>query len=175
MFYHVWTTLLIYHDGSNNVVQVCSFIKPWTVCSNTHEPGCQQHCSSLSTTMFKLVSSTMFKPVNNHVQAGQLKYVQVYRQEKTCVFTRVSEDEFLRKSPPQISDEYDFITSTQDNASNWCQKWHSQMSSSLISLTCSLYSLTRDLYHSLCGHIIPSLSLNFSVFYLPLNIIKYCN
>ena len=29
---------LIYHDGSNNVVQVCSFIKPWTlVCSNTHE------------------------------------------------------------------------------------------------------------------------------------------
>ena len=42
MFYHVWTTLLIYHDGSNNVVQVCSFIKPWTVCSNTPgtaEPG----------------------------------------------------------------------------------------------------------------------------------------
>ena len=28
MFYHVWTWLLIYHDGSNNVVQVCSFIKP---------------------------------------------------------------------------------------------------------------------------------------------------
>ena len=26
MFYHVWTRLLIYHDGSNNVVQVCSFI-----------------------------------------------------------------------------------------------------------------------------------------------------
>ena len=72
------STSLIYHDGSNNVVQVCSFIKPWTVCSNMHEQACQQHCSSwpaqpcsswqaqpcssLSTTMFKLASSTMFKP-----------------------------------------------------------------------------------------------------------------
>ena len=46
MFYHVWTTLLIYHDGSNSVVQVCSFNKPWTVCSNMHEQTCQQHCSS---------------------------------------------------------------------------------------------------------------------------------
>ena len=45
MFYHAWTTLLIYHDGSNDVVQVCSFIKPWTVCSN-HWQTCQQHCSS---------------------------------------------------------------------------------------------------------------------------------
>ena len=44
--YHVLTWLLIYHDGSNNVVQVCSFIKPWTVCSNMHEQACQQHCSS---------------------------------------------------------------------------------------------------------------------------------
>ena len=41
----VWTWLLIYHDGSSNVVQVCSFIKPWTVCSNMHEQACQQHCS----------------------------------------------------------------------------------------------------------------------------------
>ena len=46
MFYHVRIWLLIYHDGSNNVVQVCSFIKPWTVCSNMHEQVCQQHCSS---------------------------------------------------------------------------------------------------------------------------------
>ena len=46
MFYHVWTWLLIYHDGSNNVVQVCSFIKPRTVCSNMHEQACQQPCSS---------------------------------------------------------------------------------------------------------------------------------
>ena len=46
MFYHAWTWLLIYHDGSNNVVQVCSFIKPWTVCSNMHEQACQQPCSS---------------------------------------------------------------------------------------------------------------------------------
>ena len=77
MFYHVWTWLLFYHDGSNNVVQVCSFIKPWTVCSNyMHKHVCQQHCSSwpaqpcsslsahpccsLSITLFKLASSTMF-------------------------------------------------------------------------------------------------------------------
>ena len=40
MFYYVWTWLLIY-DGSNNVVQVRSFIKPWTVCSNMHEQACQ--------------------------------------------------------------------------------------------------------------------------------------
>ena len=46
MFYHAWTWLLIYHDGSNNVVQVRSFIKPWTVCSNMHEQACQQPCSS---------------------------------------------------------------------------------------------------------------------------------
>ena len=31
---------------SNNVVQVCLFIKPWTVCSNMHEQACQQPCSS---------------------------------------------------------------------------------------------------------------------------------
>ena len=51
MFYHVWTWLLIYHDGSNNVVQVCSFIKTWTVCSITctNKPVDQQHCSSRST------------------------------------------------------------------------------------------------------------------------------
>ena len=46
MFCRVWTTLLIYHDGSNNAVQVCSFIKPWIVCSNIHEQDCQQHYSS---------------------------------------------------------------------------------------------------------------------------------
>ena len=45
LFYHVWTKLLIYHDGSN-VVQVCSFIKPWIVCSNMHQQACQQQCSS---------------------------------------------------------------------------------------------------------------------------------
>ena len=47
MFYHVWTTLLIYHDGSNDVVQLCSFIKPWTVCYNMNKcQACRQHCSS---------------------------------------------------------------------------------------------------------------------------------
>ena len=72
----------------NNVVQACSFIKPWTVCSNMHEQACQQPCSSwpaqpwtsLSTTMFKLASSTMLKPVNNHVQAGQFNHEQACQQ-----------------------------------------------------------------------------------------------
>ena len=97
MFYRVWTWLLIYDDGSNNVVQVCSFNKSWSLFqhawknlstthvqagqlnhvksdNNTvqagqfnHVQACQQHCSSwpaqpcssLSTTMFKLASSTM--------------------------------------------------------------------------------------------------------------------
>ena len=62
MFHHVWTWLLIYHDGSDNVVQVCSFIKPWTVCSNMHQQACQQQCtswpvppcSSLSTGKYRL-------------------------------------------------------------------------------------------------------------------------
>ena len=81
---------LIYHDGCNNAVQVCSFIKPWTVCSNIHEQAFQQHCSSwpaqpcssLSITTFKLASSTMFKPVNNHVKAGQLNHVEAC--QKPC-------------------------------------------------------------------------------------------
>ena len=42
MFSHAWTWLLIYHDGSNNVVQVSSLNKPWTVCSNMHVQACQQ-------------------------------------------------------------------------------------------------------------------------------------
>ena len=39
------TRLTIYYYGSN-VVQVCSFIKPWIICSNMHEQACQQQCSS---------------------------------------------------------------------------------------------------------------------------------
>ena len=46
MFYHAWTWLLIYYDGSNNVVQVCSFMKRWIIWSNVHKQACQQHCSS---------------------------------------------------------------------------------------------------------------------------------
>ena len=46
MFYHAWTWLLIYHNRSNNVVQVCSFIEPWAVYSNMHKKACQQYCSS---------------------------------------------------------------------------------------------------------------------------------
>ena len=48
MFYHVWTWLLIYHDGFNNVVK--------SVSSSSHEQSvptcmnklaqCQQHCSN---------------------------------------------------------------------------------------------------------------------------------
>ena len=46
MFYHAWTWLLIFHDGSNKTVQVCSFIKPWIVWSNIHKQPFQQHYSS---------------------------------------------------------------------------------------------------------------------------------
>ena len=60
----------------------------WTVCSNMREQACQQPCSSwpakpclnLSTTMSKLASSTMFKPVNNHDQTGQLNHEQACQQ-----------------------------------------------------------------------------------------------
>ena len=53
MLYHVWTTLLIYNDGSDNVVQLCSFIKPWSLRS-------EHAWTSLSTTLFKLACSTRF-------------------------------------------------------------------------------------------------------------------
>ena len=81
MLYHVWTWLLIYRDGSNNVVQVCSFIKPWTVCSNMHEQACQQPCLNWPAQPCSSLSTTMFKPVNNYVQAGQLnRHVQACQQ-----------------------------------------------------------------------------------------------
>ena len=49
----------LYHGGSNNVVQICSFIN-----------SLFQHArTSLSTTLFKLASPTMFKPVNKQKQA----------------------------------------------------------------------------------------------------------
>ena len=83
--YHVLTWLLIYHDGSNNVVQVCSFIKPWTVCSNMHEQACQQHCSScpaqpcssLSTGKNKLcvfTCVTAYRPAKSMKYIGRMKY-----------------------------------------------------------------------------------------------------
>ena len=64
---HAWTWLLVYHNGTNNLVQVCSFTK-------------QRAWTSLSAAMFKLASSTMSKPVNNTVQAGQLNHVQACQQ-----------------------------------------------------------------------------------------------
>ena len=80
-----------------------------------HVQACQQHCSSwpaqpcssLSTILFKLASSTnvqacqqhcssspaqpMFKLVNNTVQAGQLNHVQACQQtkKKAAAFLRV--------------------------------------------------------------------------------------
>ena len=53
-----------------------------------HEQACQQHCSrwpaqpcsSLSTTLFKLAISTMFKPVKNTIQAGHLNHVQACQE-----------------------------------------------------------------------------------------------
>ena len=90
MFYHVWTTLL--PDLSWWFQQRCSslfvylamnslFQHAWTslsitlfkLASSTNVEAYQQH-------MFKLASSTMFKPVNNHVQAGQLNHVQACQQ-----------------------------------------------------------------------------------------------
>ena len=54
-----------------NHVQVCQ--QP--------RPSCPtQPCSSLSTTMSQLSSSTMFKSVNNHVLAVQLNHVQACQQ-----------------------------------------------------------------------------------------------
>ena len=106
MFYHAWTWLLINHDGSNNVVQVCyssNHEQSVPTCMNkpvkntvqagqlNHVQACQQPCSSwpaqpcsrLSTTMFKLASSTMCKPINNHVQAGLLNHVQACQQPRS--------------------------------------------------------------------------------------------
>ena len=72
---HAWTWLLIYHDGSNNVinvVQVCSFIKPWTFCWT-------QPCSSLWTTMFKLANWTMFKLANSTISKPVNRQKQAVR------------------------------------------------------------------------------------------------
>ena len=59
MFYHAWswTWLLIYHDGSSNRTTLFK-----TVRSSSHAQSVPTTWTSLSTTMFKLASSTMFKP-----------------------------------------------------------------------------------------------------------------
>ena len=70
------------HQALNNLYQ-----NAWTSL-NDHVHACQQHCSSWpaqpcssqSTTLFKLASSTMFKHVNNTVQPGQLNLVQTCQQ-----------------------------------------------------------------------------------------------
>ena len=72
-FYHVWTWLLIYHDGSNNVVQILFVHQAMN--------SLFQHAwTSLSTTLFKLANSTMFKPVNRQKQAVQF-YVCWFQHE----------------------------------------------------------------------------------------------
>ena len=102
MFYHAWTTLLIYHDGSNNVYK--------SVCSSSHEqpvPTCMNkpvnnHVQAVtSSTMFKLASSTMFKPVNNHVQDCQQAktsyafYVCILRGEFFICYVTCAQNWFL--------------------------------------------------------------------------------
>ena len=104
MFYHVWTLLLIYHDVSNNVVQVCSLIKlslkmyifttlefstpnfnfnPWTAlsvatCTNDH------------------VNNHVQAGQLNHIQAGQFNHVQSCQQAKTsCAFLRVYKNDLF--------------------------------------------------------------------------------
>ena len=57
------------------------FQHAWTSLSTTmFKLASSTMSSSLSTTIFKLISSTMFKPVNNHVEAGQLNPVHNHVQ-----------------------------------------------------------------------------------------------
>ena len=52
----MWTTLLIYHDGSNNVVQVYLFIKLRIVCSTTGQLNHDvQACQQAKTSRFTCV------------------------------------------------------------------------------------------------------------------------
>ena len=95
LFYHVWTTLLIYRDGSNNVVQVCSFLELWTVCSKVHEQQNKPVNNIVEAGQFNHVQAGQFNHVQagqfNHVQAGQFNHVQAgqfnHVQAKTsCMF-----------------------------------------------------------------------------------------
>ena len=80
------------HGCCNIVVQSCYFIIPcMTTCSIMYEHGCW-FIMMVPTTLFKSVCSSsheqsvptcMNKPVNNHVQAGQLNHVQDCQQAKT--------------------------------------------------------------------------------------------
>ena len=58
MYYHAWTRLLVYHDGCNNVVQICPFK---SVRSSSHVPNLFQHAWTC-----------MNKPVNNLVSKNKL-------------------------------------------------------------------------------------------------------
>ena len=114
MFYHVWTWLLIYHDGSYNVVQVCSFIKPWTACSNMHEQACLQSCSSWpaqpcssfwqaktscaflrvkNKTLFILRSTVLEKP---GVKGSRLDLNIIYTKLQQIEIQNPLQDEFLK-------------------------------------------------------------------------------
>ena len=63
MFYHAWTMLLIYDDGS--MQQRCSSLFVHQAMNNLF----QHTWTILSTTLFNPASWTMFKPVNRHKQA----------------------------------------------------------------------------------------------------------
>ena len=68
MSYHAWTWLLIYH-----------MIVPTTLFKSVRSSNHEQS-----------VPTCMNKPVNNHVQAGQLNHVQACQQAKTsCAFLLV--------------------------------------------------------------------------------------
>ena len=65
---------------------------------NTHEQACQQHCSSwpvqpcssLSTILFKLANSTMFKPVNRQKETVRFYVCTTRSNQIAKKFTRVT-------------------------------------------------------------------------------------
>ena len=84
----MWTTLLIYHDGSNNVVQVYSFIKLRIVCSNWHELAGQQHCSSWPAQLWRSSLST-----------GKKKPFYVCTSEKPKMFLNLNKCSSRSRNP----------------------------------------------------------------------------
>ena len=96
MYYHAWTWLLVYHDGSNNIVHYKS------VRSSSHEqsvPTCMNkpvnntvYFKLANSTMFKLANSTMFKLASstmfNHIQpcSAQLCSQACQLAKTSCAF-----------------------------------------------------------------------------------------
>ena len=101
-------------DGSYNVVQVGSFIKPWTACSNMHEQACLQSCSSWpaqpcssfwqaktscaflrvkNKTLFILRSTVLEKP---GVKGSRLDLNIIYTKLQQIEIQNPLQDEFLK-------------------------------------------------------------------------------